>query len=67
MVVNFRARGISRGARKLAWTPTLIIKKGFQDKKFMKSSWFNRMVNQPIYHINKIKFKNEISPKKNIV
>jgi len=24
MVVNFRARGISRGARKLAWTPTLI-------------------------------------------
>jgi hypothetical protein len=23
MVVNFRARGISRGARKLAWTPTL--------------------------------------------
>jgi hypothetical protein len=25
MVVNFRARGISRGARKLARTPTLII------------------------------------------
>jgi hypothetical protein len=24
MVVNFRARGISRGARKLARTPTLI-------------------------------------------
>ena len=23
MVVNFRARGISRGAHKLAWTPTL--------------------------------------------
>jgi hypothetical protein len=23
MVVNFRTRGISRGARKLAWTPTL--------------------------------------------
>jgi hypothetical protein len=23
MVANFRARGISRGARKLAWTPTL--------------------------------------------
>jgi len=27
MVVNFRARGISRGARKLARTPTLNIKK----------------------------------------
>jgi hypothetical protein len=27
MVVNFRARGISRGARKLARTPTLIYKK----------------------------------------
>jgi hypothetical protein len=27
MVVNFRARGISRGARKLARTPTIIIKK----------------------------------------
>jgi hypothetical protein len=26
MVVNFRAHGISRGARKLAWTPTLIKK-----------------------------------------
>jgi hypothetical protein len=25
MVVNFRTREISRGARKLAWTPTLII------------------------------------------
>jgi len=25
MVVNFRARGISRGARKLTRTPTLII------------------------------------------
>jgi hypothetical protein len=25
MVVNFRARGISRGTRKLARTPTLII------------------------------------------
>jgi len=27
MVVNFRAREINRGTRKLAWTPTLIIKK----------------------------------------
>jgi len=27
MVVNFRAGGISRGARKLARTPTLIVKK----------------------------------------
>ena len=27
MVVNFRARGISRGARKLARTPTLNLKK----------------------------------------
>jgi len=27
MVVNFRARGISRGARKLARTPTIIKKK----------------------------------------
>jgi len=27
MVVNFRTRGISRGARKLAQTPTLIKKK----------------------------------------
>jgi hypothetical protein len=26
MVVNFRARGISRGTRKLAWTLTLIKK-----------------------------------------
>ena len=30
MVVNFRARGISRGARKLAQTPTLIKKKATQ-------------------------------------
>jgi hypothetical protein len=27
MIVNFRARGISRGARKLARTPTLNLKK----------------------------------------
>jgi hypothetical protein len=27
MIVNFRARGISRGARKLAGTPTLNLKK----------------------------------------
>jgi len=25
MVIDFRARGISRGARKLVWTPVLII------------------------------------------
>ena len=30
MVVNFRARGISRGARKLTQTPTLIKKKATQ-------------------------------------
>jgi hypothetical protein len=34
MVVNFRARGISRGARKLARTPTIIKKKKVvQDSK----------------------------------
>jgi len=27
MVINFKTRGISRGARKLTRTPTLIIKK----------------------------------------
>jgi hypothetical protein len=27
MVVNFRARGINRGMRKLAWTPTSNLKK----------------------------------------
>jgi len=31
MVVNFRARGISRGARKLARTPTLNKKKNYDD------------------------------------
>jgi hypothetical protein len=30
MVVNFRARGISRGVRKLARTPMLIIKKKYK-------------------------------------
>jgi hypothetical protein len=33
MVVNFRARGISRGARKLARTPTIINKKKKLKKK----------------------------------
>jgi hypothetical protein len=33
MVVNFRARGISRGARKLARTPTIIKKN--KKKKLM--------------------------------
>jgi hypothetical protein len=33
MVVNFRARGISRGARKLARTPTIIKKKKKLKKK----------------------------------
>ena len=44
MVVNFRARGISRGARKLTRTPTLIEKKKEVkqiDKKLTKS---NRIV-----------------------
>ena len=27
MIVNFKAREISRGTRKLAWTPTLVQKK----------------------------------------
>jgi hypothetical protein len=31
MVANFRAREISRGTRKLAWTPILIIKKNTCD------------------------------------
>jgi hypothetical protein len=34
MVVNFRARGISRGARKLARTPTIIKKKKRIDSIF---------------------------------
>jgi TATA-binding protein-associated factor Taf7 len=33
MVINFRARGISRGAHKLARTPTLIEAKKSWDKK----------------------------------
>jgi hypothetical protein len=33
MVVNFRARGISRGARKLARTPTIIKKKKKKKEK----------------------------------
>jgi hypothetical protein len=33
MVVNFRAREISRGARKLARTPTIIKKKKKKKKK----------------------------------
>jgi len=33
MVANFRARGISRGARKLAQTPTIIKKKKKKKKK----------------------------------
>jgi hypothetical protein len=38
MVVNFRARGISRGARKLARTPTIIIIK----KKKMFAMYLTR-------------------------
>jgi hypothetical protein len=34
MIVNFRARGISRGARKLARTPTLIKKNSFLSQFF---------------------------------
>jgi hypothetical protein len=37
MVVNFRARGISRGARKLARTPTLNFKKKKRKKKDINS------------------------------
>ena len=33
MVVNFKAREISRGARKLTRTPTLIIKKKYSIQK----------------------------------
>jgi hypothetical protein len=35
MVVNFRARGISRGARKLARTPTIIKKKKKKKKNII--------------------------------
>jgi hypothetical protein len=47
MVVNFRAREISRGARKLARTPTLIKKK---DKDMVLQNKFNVIANK-----NKIK------------
>jgi hypothetical protein len=39
MVVNFRTRGISRGARKLTQTPTLIIIK----KKIMQATSRDRL------------------------
>jgi hypothetical protein len=35
MVVNFKARRISRGTRKLAWTHTLIKKKKLQNQILM--------------------------------
>jgi hypothetical protein len=38
MVVNFRARGISRGARKLARTPTLIYIKKKKKQRGTKQS-----------------------------
>jgi hypothetical protein len=43
MVVNFRTRGISRDARKLARTPTLMIKKKLivgmeRDGSFLKNT-----------------------------
>jgi hypothetical protein len=47
MVVNFRARGISRGARKLARTPTLNLKK----KKLNNGSFYlfnNLFINKAI-------------------
>jgi len=33
MIVNFKAYGISRGVRKLAWTLTLIKKKGERERE----------------------------------
>jgi len=49
MVVNFRARGISRGARKLARTPTLNYKK----KKTLDVAIIlcTRVLGQLQYHI----------------
>ena len=39
MVVNFRTRGISRGARKLARTPTLIKKKKKKERRTKRQVW----------------------------
>jgi hypothetical protein len=36
MVINFKARGIRRGARKLARTPTLINKKNYNFKVLLQ-------------------------------
>ena len=43
MVVNFRARGISRGARKLARTPTLNLKKKKKKLFFLLVFWEKRI------------------------
>jgi len=40
MVVNFRVCEISRGARKLAWTPTLNLKKNYLNKTHLKVTLF---------------------------
>jgi hypothetical protein len=43
MVVNFRAREISQGARKLARTSTLIKKKNLQTKRKKKEKKLSRL------------------------
>jgi hypothetical protein len=53
MVVNFRAREISRGARKLTRTPTLIIKNLLEGNlKILNSMFFFLFSNK--FHISSI-------------
>jgi hypothetical protein len=52
MVVNFRARGISRGARKLTRTPTLI-KKQKNIKLLFLLCWFKLCFELKKYKKNK--------------
>jgi hypothetical protein len=44
MVVNFRARGISRGARKLARTPTLNKKKISASKQSINAFYLHNIL-----------------------
>jgi hypothetical protein len=57
MVVNFRARGISRGALKLARTPTLIKRK--KPKSKLNFSIFNPFFSLLDPHTHLIKEQNQ--------
>jgi hypothetical protein len=60
MVVNFRVRGISRGARKLARTPTLTKKKSLNFKS-LKPLKGIEMLNNPNQTKRNMNIKEEVA------